>query len=378
MADTITLAIDALTSAAFIEGGVSIERTEEARERTEQRKRELIEAIAACQPQAVEAQAPAAVAVPPSAYVNAAGITASDKPGTVVRKLDAAFHDAVTFKDATPALPSTEDSSAGDLAEVVPWDGKLSDQLQRAINDLHIECKPAVVRHLDFAIRSEITALHTSLATVKRMYAAARDRLEAIDAAQPDPFASNSQAEVQAEPVALQMCSDLKPRTESEKAAYLAGVADGRMYAERDADTAPQAQPADAPIAYLQEADQHLLHRFIETTEDDESFDIGKDAVKRLANLGVVESCGFGRYGVTMFGYWVHENFWHQNPSLPLKTNADRDREHRAAMAAARPRAPRPPADQGLPLLQEGQENGCGTCTIDAAMAAAQEGGQSS
>ncbi len=53
-------------------------------------------------------------------------------------------------------------------------------------------------------------------------------------------------AEVQAEPVALQMCSDLKPRTESEKAAYLAGVADGRMYAERDADTAPQAQPADA------------------------------------------------------------------------------------------------------------------------------------
>jgi len=97
----------------------------------------------------------------------------------------------------------------------------------------------------------------------------------------------------------------------------------------------PQAQPADAPIAYLQEADQHLLHRFIETTEDDESFDIGKDAVKRLANLGVVESCGFGRYGVTMFGYWVHEHYWHQNPSLPLKTNADRDREHRAAMAAA-------------------------------------------
>ncbi len=118
MADTITKAIDALTSAAFIEGGVSIERTDEARERTEQRKRELIEAIAACHPQAVAAQAaPAAVAVPPSAYVNAAGITASDKPGTVVRKLDSAFHDAVTFKDATPALPATEDSSAGDLAE---------------------------------------------------------------------------------------------------------------------------------------------------------------------------------------------------------------------------------------------------------------------
>lgn len=94
-------------------------------------------------------------------------------------------------------------------------------------------------------------------------------------------------------------------------------------------------QSADAPIAYLQKSDQYLLYRFIETAEDDESFDIGKDAVKRLANLGVVESCGFGRYGVTMFGYWVHEHYWHQNPSLPLKTNADRDRERRAAMAAA-------------------------------------------
>lgn len=158
---------------------------------------------------------------------------------------------------------------------------------------------------------------------------------ESIKAAQAFVLRAEAQAEVQAEPVALQMCSDLKPRTESEKAAYLAGVADGRMYAERDADTSPQAQPADALDAYLQEADQHLLYRFIETTEDDESFDIGKDAVKRLANLGVVESCGFGRYGVTMFGYWVHEHYWHQNPSLPLKTNADRDREHRAAMAAA-------------------------------------------
>ncbi|MBB6580101.1 hypothetical protein HNP33_004232 [Comamonas odontotermitis] len=97
----------------------------------------------------------------------------------------------------------------------------------------------------------------------------------------------------------------------------------------------PQAQPADAPIAYLQEADQHLLRRFIKTVEDDDSFDIGKEAVKRLANLGVVENCGFGRYKVTMFGYWVHEHFWHQNPSLPLKTYADRDLERRAAMAAA-------------------------------------------
>jgi hypothetical protein len=85
---------------------------------------------------------------------------------------------------------------------------------------------------------------------------------------------------------------------------------------------------------FLQENDYHLLHRFIETSEDDESYDIGKDAIRRLAELGVVQSHGFGRYSVTMFGYWVHERFWHQNPALPLMTNADRDRAKRAALVA--------------------------------------------
>lgn len=88
-------------------------------------------------------------------------------------------------------------------------------------------------------------------------------------------------------------------------------------------------------VAFLQEADQHALHRFIETTEDDEGYDIGKDAVKRLAELGVVSNHGFGRYGVTAFGYWVHERYWHQNPSLPLMTNSDRDEAARAQRAAA-------------------------------------------
>ncbi len=179
---------------------------------------------------------------------------------------------------ATPALPATEDSSAGDPAtESVLIEG--------------------VAYTIPEPVALELLRLHIEL----------------------------KQAEVQAEPVAWMRKTDITELTDS------APETDGwtPLY------TAPQAQPADAPIPYLQEADQHLLHRFIETTEDDESFDIGKDAVKRLANLGVVESCGFGRYGVTMFGYWVHEHYWHQNPSLPLKTNADRDREHRAAMAAA-------------------------------------------
>ena len=108
----------------------------------------------------------------------------------------------------------------------------------------------------------------------------------------------------------------------------------GVAYIRADLVEAAPADALDAETPFLQEMDQHLLHRFIETSEDDESYDISKDEVKRLANIGVLESCGFGRYGVTMFGYWVHERYWHQNPSLPLKTNADRDREKRVAIAA--------------------------------------------
>lgn len=118
MADTITKAIDALTSAAFIEGGVSIERTDEARERTEQRKRELIEAIAACHPQAVAAQAPAAVP-----WENFPCYLIDHCEGDVITEEGlqhalAAMLANPQYSAATPALPATEDSSAGDLAEV--------------------------------------------------------------------------------------------------------------------------------------------------------------------------------------------------------------------------------------------------------------------
>lgn len=81
----------------------------------------------------------------------------------------------------------------------------------------------------------------------------------------------------------------------------------------------------DAP--FLQEDDQHALHRFIETTEDGQGYDIGKDRIKRLAELGVVSNQGFGRYSVTAFGYWAHERYWHQNPSLPLKTIGEHNAE---------------------------------------------------
>ena len=70
------------------------------------------------------------------------------------------------------------------------WDGKLPESLQRALNELRIDCKTDAVSSLEFEVRSVFEGMHTSLTTVKRMYHAAQKRLDSTDAAQPDPFAA--------------------------------------------------------------------------------------------------------------------------------------------------------------------------------------------
>ena len=50
--------------------------------------------------EALRTQQPAPAGATPSAYVNGAGIKADDRPFTVIRKLDARFHDLVTFPRA--------------------------------------------------------------------------------------------------------------------------------------------------------------------------------------------------------------------------------------------------------------------------------------
>lgn len=78
--------------------------------------------------------------------------------------------------------------------------------------------------------------------------------------------------------------------------------------------------------AYLTEDDFHDLHRFMECCEDSESggHDVSKDRMRRLAELGVVRSCGFGRHEATAFGCYVHDGVWLQSPELPLRTIAER------------------------------------------------------
>ena len=74
------------------------------------------------------------------------------------------------------------------LAEPVAWDGQLPGSLQRALNELRIDGKPNAVSSLEFEVRHVFEGMHTSLATVRRMYRTASDRLEAIEGSQPDPL----------------------------------------------------------------------------------------------------------------------------------------------------------------------------------------------
>ncbi|MDQ0035881.1 hypothetical protein J2W30_003649 [Variovorax boronicumulans] len=58
-------------------------------------------------------------------------------------------------------------------------------------------------------------------------------------------------------------------------------------------------------LSLLDSHDLERLARFQETTEDEQTFDIGKEAVKRLSDLGCIQNQGFGRYGITRFGAWA-------------------------------------------------------------------------
>jgi len=96
----------------------------------------------------------------------------------VVYGVSTKLRNAIAALAATPA------------ADAPAWDGKLPERLQRALNELRIDCKTDAVSSLEFEVRSAFEGMHTSLATVKRLYHAAQKRLDFVDAAQPDPFAA--------------------------------------------------------------------------------------------------------------------------------------------------------------------------------------------
>lgn len=101
------------------------------------------------------------------------------------------------------------------------------------------------------------------------------------------------------------------------------------FYAE-GAEHIEAAPAAPAVDAWLQPDDMAALQRFHETAEDDESYDIGKEAVARLCAFGCLQSHSFGRYSTTDFGDYLLDT-WAGARTLPFTTAAER-----AAQAAAK------------------------------------------
>ena len=75
------------------------------------------------------------------------------------------------------------------------------------------------------------------------------------------------------------------------------------------------------------------MQRFEETASDNQGHDIGKAAVARLAGFGCLQSHSFGVYSITDFGHFVL-NDWEHARTLPFRTQAERDADQRAAIAA--------------------------------------------
>ncbi len=94
----------------------------------------------------------------------------------------------------------------------------------------------------------------------------------------------------------------------------------------------------------LNEDDLAALERFDETADDDESYDLPKASIQRLAELGALRNHGFGRYSITSFGRFVLGD---RMATLPLETaeecNDRLSREHRASIGLEASAAATPP-----------------------------------
>lgn len=149
----------------------------------------------AAAPQAVQAAVPVAWRLTNTAFRKPRFEYHDTKESAEQRQAD--FNRSVDdggLHNLTPLYAAPAHPAEGVPAQASEWDGKLPERLQSVLNALRLELPAAVVNDVEFEVRSHYEAMHTSLSTSRRMYGAARDRLEAIDAAQPDPFAATQPA----------------------------------------------------------------------------------------------------------------------------------------------------------------------------------------
>lgn len=93
------------------------------------------------------------------------------------------------------------------------------------------------------------------------------------------------------------------------------------------------AQHTPGPQDWLLLDDLDALRRFCETSEDGQPYDVPKERMRRLAEIGAVRWCGASRYEMTAFGQHVLDLLPEGWPRLPLRTQADHDAYSRAAIA---------------------------------------------
>ncbi|ENO7534241.1 hypothetical protein M0R25_003436 [Morganella morganii] len=85
-------------------------------------------------------------------------------------------------------------------------------------------------------------------------------------------------------------------------------------------------------IQFLQPDDLNNLKRFDETCEDSQPYDVPKEKMQRLAELGVVRRHSKSYYSITSFGMYV----LNQNDELiklPLKTESDHNEDFMFSLA---------------------------------------------
>lgn len=95
-------------------------------------------------------------------------------------------------------------------------------------------------------------------------------------------------------------------------------------------------QRAQSPVVATEQLlmpdDLTALKRIAECFEDGEGYDVPKFHMARLAEIGTVQSKGFGRYQITSFGDYVLGTVGGADFKLPLKTLDEYNRD--AAIAA--------------------------------------------
>ena len=203
--------------------------------RTEAARKAVIEALS--EVQALSAGPGASRAAPPSTYVNGAGIRAEDGAFAVIRKLDARFHDIVTFKAvdaaASPTPPAEQQAAPKAAPEVgnSGFDHKTAADLlnNKTVSDEAVRKFVATSRWAHderAALSATLLAMHGVLTSREAEIALLKKALlEAEAAPKAAPWEQN-------------------------ESAYQRGYMDGMAKGRRDVDAAPQ-QEAQEPVATL-------------------------------------------------------------------------------------------------------------------------------